>query len=287
MAVDPDIITLADIQETKENICFIEEWVETNDATILTPDGKLVETLAGVTAGVNQSQVAINTGNISNNANAITALQNAPAGSIVPAAVNEFTVNGNFQPNAIYASVRITVVAGGGGGSGAVSSSAGGGGGSGAISVTSFARVGVAWTNIAIVVGAGGTGGTAGGGTGGAGGNSTATYEGNLVSASGGGGGIISGGGIGGQKSNGVGQITYAGFGGGNGANPTILVPAVDPAAARGGTGGGEGGGSGAAVPRDGQANTGGGGQGGTFASATATNGGDGADGRVIIEVFS
>ena len=75
MAVDPDIITLADIQGAKENICFLEEWVETNDLTIDTPDGKTVLSLAGISSNsqvaVNAANIIINAGDISDNADAI------------------------------------------------------------------------------------------------------------------------------------------------------------------------------------------------------------------------
>ena len=192
MAVDPDIITLADIQGAKADICFLEEWIETTSLTLFTPDGKQVQSLEGVS---NNSQVAINQADIA------TLFGLVGGGGAVP---SNLTVYSSGAGNHIYqvgtaGAIIIARGAGGGGGNAAdggalVDWVSGGGGGQGGLSI-GWETGAIGGASRSYSVGSGGAVETAGGST---------TFGAPIIAAAnGGGGGTLGTGGSGGLATSG------------------------------------------------------------------------------------
>lgn len=235
MAVDPNVITLTDIQNGKEDICFLEQWIETTSLTLFTPDGKEVQTLEGISSN---SQVAANTAQISLNTAAIASLA-----GVAPIAVTQYTSPGagSHNWNISTRNYLVITIAGGGGGGGAGTDAvgfaaafgdcAGGGGGSGAVSMA-WGSGGASLSNSPYTVGAGGAAGIFSNSFGGSvGGNSIFQAPGGgptIAGSFGGGGGApgwtsfgssgagLSRGGFGGTITAAIGDITLPGRSGSN-----------------------------------------------------------------------
>lgn len=190
-----------------------------------------------------------------------------------------FTSNGTFSKGdySWLRAIRVKCQGAGGAGSGNTGGGGGRSGGGGGGYAESFITniVGLSGSET-VTVGSGGTGGTGSGGSGG-----TSSF-GSLVSADGGGGAGI----IGGGSGIGSGDLEIRGSSGGAGA-ASNGPPYIN------GMGGGShlgGGGRGRVSSGNQDGDTGGeygGGGSGAISDSTAQNGGDGADGLVIVELFA
>lgn len=199
-----------------------------------------------------------------------------------------FTSNGTYTPTTGTKDVLVICTAGGGGGGyavGGTDAAAGAGGGAGG---TSIERLTSGFSSVSVTVGTGGSGGVGSSATGATGGNSSSF--GSALSATGGSAGANSGnqsattivqGGSGGIGSDG--DVNLRGGGGG----PGINIAGSDAVSGVGGAsywgGGGPGIVNGSALSADTDNNYGAGGAGGSTTTASDRNGGDGADGIVVV----
>lgn len=182
--------------------------------------------------------------------------------------------------------VKVKVQGGGGGGRGADSNNTGGAGAGGGCYAEGFILADALAAVESVTVGPGGAGGV--GGT--TGSNGSASSFGSLVTANGGnrGGEIATyGGGRGGAS--GTGDLVIPGSAGVSVADHTLYTAMFLPGGAGGGShlgGGGEGSPARAANRAGGPGLGYGGGGGGAFCRNASVNGGDGAPGVVIVEVY-
>jgi len=195
-----------------------------------------------------------------------------------------YTSSGTFTKSTYpwLKAIRVRCVGGGGaGGGGTASGASGGGGGGGGYAESFITNIAGLPSSVSITVGAGGKAGTGAGGSGGASGFGSTT------SASGGAGGGTSttaaDGGVGGVGT--AGDIVIGGSGGG----ASLRISGTGALTGTGGSSQLGGGGRGVSfnTAGNGDAGTGyGSGGGGAYRNASDVNGGAGAPGIVIVEMY-
>lgn len=198
-------------------------------------------------------------------------------------AVVTFTSSGTFDKGDYpwLRAVRVRLVGGGGGGgaSGTGGGSGGAGGGAGGYAET-LVDVSDLAASETVTVGSGGTGGA--GGAANPGGDGTASSFGAHAAADGGAGGVADGGG-GGQGGLATAGTVQAGGGGGGAGISSLAIGGGGGNSLLGGGAAGQEGSAGGFDARG----PGGGGGGGARVATGGVDGGDGADGIVIVELYA